>query len=466
VTITPTPTPPATSPDNGPGPIPARSASRGPIGWVVAGSLALGLLAALLLAAAPFISPEENDVTGAVLCGFSLGWATMALLSMRFTKQPQRWAAVPAVFMGLGGLLLIGFGGTVREVLNWVWPPVLLALAVWMTVQAHRHLRSRTRRWLLYPVFGVLALAAVGGGYQTVQEAVDAHAYPMPGQLINVGAHRLHLHCTGSGSPTVVLQPGGGDFSSGMAWIAPAVASETRVCVYDRAGRGWSEPADSPQDAAQIATDLHTLLQRGNVPGPYVLVGHSFGGLYVLTYADRYPDEVAGMVLVDSTNPATQADPENAIAYDGGSYDAVTDRVAALGAVAARVGLVRVLGGFGYGDLPAQSRDEVRAKTATAVYASGWIDEFVQANASGAEAAMLTDFGDKPLVVLTAGAQTDTTHDAAQTKLATLSTDSSHRVVAGASHPGLIFDEQYAKVTTRAVRDVVASVRSTAPLAR
>jgi pimeloyl-ACP methyl ester carboxylesterase len=466
VITTPTPTPPTTSPDKGPDPVAAKSASRGHIGWVVASSLAVGLLTALLLAAAPFISPEENDVTGAVLCGFALGWTALTLLSMRFTNQPQRWAAVPAVFMGVSGLLLIGFGGTVREVLNWVWPPALLALVIWMTVQAHRQLRTRSRHWLLYPVLGVLALAAVGGGYQTVQEAVDANAYPMPGQLIDVGGHRLHLHCTGSGSPTVVLQPGGGDFSSAMAWIAPAVASQIRVCVYDRPGRGWSEPAASPQDATQIATDLHTLLQRGNVARPYVLAGHSFGGLYVLTYADRYPDDVAGMVLVDSTNPATEADPENATAYDAGSYDAATDRVAALGAAAARVGLVRLLGSFDYGELPAQSRDEVRAKTATAEYASGWIDEFVQANASGAEAAMLTDFGDKPLVVLTAGAETDATHDAAQTKLAALSTNSSHRVVDGASHPGLIFDEQYAKVTTQAVLDVVDSVRNAAPLAR
>jgi pimeloyl-ACP methyl ester carboxylesterase len=81
------------------------------------------------------------------------------------------------------------------------------------------------------------------------------------------------------------------------------------VCVYDRAGRGWSERADTAQDGAQIATDLHTLLQRGHVPGPYVLAGHSFGGLYVLTFAARYPNEVAGMVLVDSTPPASAARP-------------------------------------------------------------------------------------------------------------------------------------------------------------
>jgi pimeloyl-ACP methyl ester carboxylesterase len=229
-------------------------------------------------------------------------------------------------------------------------------------------------------------------------------------------------------------------------------------------GRGWSEPAEGPQDATQIATDLHTLLQRGHVPGPYVLAGHSFGGLYILTYADRYPDDVAGMVLIDSTNPAPEADPKKAKAYDGGSYNPL-GRVSALGAAAARVGLVRLIGSFTYGSLPPQPRDEVRAATATADYASGWIDEFVQANASGGEAAMLTDFGDKPLIVLTAGAETNPTHDAAQAKLATLSTDSSHRVIQGASHAGLILDEQYAKSTTRAVLDVVSSIRTGTPLA-
>ncbi|GAB3785785.1 alpha/beta hydrolase [Nocardioides ungokensis] len=439
--------------------------ASGHIGRIVAGSLATGLVAALLLAAAPFISPGENDVTGAVLCGFAVGWAMLAILSSRSTDQPQRWAAAPALFMGLSGLLLIAFGGDSRAVLNWAWPPALLALSIWMGLQAHRHLRSPTRRWLLYPVIALMAVVSVGGGYETVREHLDASRYPMSGQLIDVGGHRLHLSCTGSGSPTVVLQPGGGDFSSVLAWIAPAVAADTRVCVYDRAGRGWSDPA-GPQDANRIASDLHTLLQRGNVPGPYVLPGHSFGGLYVLTYADRYPSDVAGLVLIDSTNPGTHADPTKAKAYDTGSYDAATDRVAALGAAAARVGLVRLVGSLAYGDLPPQSRDEVRAKTATADYASGWIDEFVQANASGAEAAMLTDFGDKPLVVLTAGADTDATHDAAQNKLATLSTNTSHRVVEGASHPALIYSERYAKATTQAILDVVTSLRNNEPLAK
>jgi peptidoglycan/LPS O-acetylase OafA/YrhL len=116
---------------------------RGRIGWIVAGSLATGLVAAVLLAVSPFIPAEEPAVTGAVLCGFALGWAMLAVLSVRFTDQPQRWAAAPALVMGLGGLLLVGFGSPVQRVLDWVWPPAMLALAVWMLVCVRRQLQSR-----------------------------------------------------------------------------------------------------------------------------------------------------------------------------------------------------------------------------------------------------------------------------------------------------------------------------------
>ncbi|WP_219815417.1 alpha/beta fold hydrolase [Arthrobacter sp. B0490] len=87
----------------------------------------------------------------------------------------------------------------------------------------------------------------------------------------------------------MVNEPGAGLTSSDLALIAPKVAQDTRVCVYDRAGRGWSDPATVPQDGARIAADLHTLLQRGDEPGPYVLAGHSFGGLYALTFAASRP---------------------------------------------------------------------------------------------------------------------------------------------------------------------------------
>jgi pimeloyl-ACP methyl ester carboxylesterase len=442
-------------PDRGP---------RGHIGWIVAGSLATGLVAAFLLAVAPFVPAEEPAVTGAVLCGFALGWAMLAVLSVRFTDQPQRWAVVPALFMGVGGLLLVGFGSPVDRVLKWVWPPAMLALAVWMLVCVHRRLQSRGGRWLLYPVIVVLALASIGGGYETLGAAADAKAYPMPGQLIDVGGHRLHLSCSGSGTPTVVLEPGAGEMSSNLGWITPAVARDTRVCVYDRAGRGWSEPADSAQDGAHIATDLHTLLQSGHVPGPYVLAGHSFGGLYVLTFAARYPDEVAGMVLVDSTAPASAATPGTHSSGGGGSNDAMS-RLSALVSTAARLGLGRLYAQSAFGSLPPRSRDEVRASDATASTLRSTIDEYVQAAASTEQAAALGDFGDKPLVVLTAGSGHDAAWSAAQNRLARLSTNSVHRIIDGASHEDLVANQEDAAATTEAILDVVATVRSPRRLA-
>jgi pimeloyl-ACP methyl ester carboxylesterase len=462
-----TPQTPRTDPGSGKSDpqIPARPGrvARWRIGRVVAVSLATGLLAAVLLVAAPFIPARESEITGAVLCGFAVGWAMLAILSVRLTDQPQRWAIAPAVFMGAGGLLLVAFGSAVDGTLSWVWPPALLALVIWMFVQVRRQLHSRTRGWLVYPLLGVLALASIGGGYQTVGAAADARAFPMPGQLVDVGGYKLHLNCTGTGSPTVVLQPGAGEMSSNHGWIAAAVANNTRVCVYDRAGRGWSEPADNAQDATQIAADLHALLHRGNVPGPYVLAGHSFGGLYTLTFAARYPDEVAGMVLMDSTDRAATDNP--GVVAAPGSYD-VLGRLSALISTSARLGLGRVYAPLEVGSLPGRSQDEVRANIASPANLRSTIDEYVQANTSMQEAAALRDFGSKPLVVLTAGVGNSSKHQAAQDELAGLSTNSVHQTIDWASHEALVADQAGAAITTQTVLDVVASLRSGGPLVR
>ncbi|ALO67056.1 hypothetical protein AS189_11810 [Arthrobacter alpinus] len=336
--------------------------------------------------------------------------------------------------------------------------PALLALVIWMFVRARRQLHSWSKGWLLYPVMALLALASIGGVYQTLGAAADAKAYPMPGQLIDVGGYSLHLNCTGSGSPTVVLQPGAGEMSSNHGWIAPAVAGDTRVCVYDRAGRGWSEPADTAQDATQIATDLHTLLKRGNVPGPYVLAGHSFGGLYVLTFAAHYPEEVAGMVLIDSTDRAPADNPEAPSGVPG-SYDAL-GRVSTLISTSGRLGLGRLYAPFEVGSLPPRSQDEVSANIASPGNLRSTIDEYVQANTSMIEAASLRDFANKPLVVLTAGIGNDSKHQAAQDALAKLSTNTVHRTIDWASHEALVAEQEGAAITTQSILDVVSSVRS------
>jgi pimeloyl-ACP methyl ester carboxylesterase len=392
------------------------------IGVIVIMSLASGLVAALILTAAPFIPAKANILTGGVLLGFAFGWALLAVLSVRFSNQPQRWAAAPALFFTLAGVISLIGSEAVNSVWGWIWPPILLALVVWIVIRARQHLRSRTRRWLLYPLLAVLALASVGGGYQTVR---DATANPMPGQLIDVGGHRLHLYCTGARGPTVVLEPGLGGASLDMTWIAAAVARDSRVCVYDRAGRGWSDAADGPQDAAQTTTDLHTLLDRAHIPGPYVLAGHSFGGLYVLSFAAQYPDQVAGMVLLDSTAPvAAQTPPATT-----GSYS-FFGRVSAL--------LPGAVGSF--------------------------INEFRQGSVAMQQAASLADFANKPLIVITAGRGHDAEWMLAQESLATLSTNSRHRVVADATHQSLVLDETDVAAGSQAIRDVVTAVRTSRPL--
>jgi pimeloyl-ACP methyl ester carboxylesterase len=429
------------------------------LGRVVVGSLASGLLAALALAAMPFIPAEPSDLTGAVLCGFALGWAMLGALSARFTDQAQRWTSAPALVMGLGGLTLIAFGSGGQDVLGWVWPPVMLALAVWMVVRIRRDMGSRFGRWLLYPVVVLLAVASVAAGTEMVLSRTAAD-YEMPGQLVDVGGHRLHLHCTGSGSPTVVLEPGAGMSSSTMGWIAPVVARDTRVCVYDRAGRGWSDSADTTQDATQIATDLHTLLQRANVPGPYVLAGHSFGGLYALTYAAQYPAEVAGMVLIDSTAPESAPTPPTSAA---GSYDPRV-RISALLSSTARLGLMRLAVSLSGETLPPASENAERASLATSEHLRSTIDEYLQGGTSAKEASALTTFDDKPLFVLTAGEGGIPGWMPKQNKLAGLSTNSAHHVVEGAAHADLAVDERAAAAASRAIRGVVASVQAGMPL--
>lgn len=444
------------------GPVPAAGTADGSasgphaprrLGRIVTGSVVAGVFVALGLATAPVVPPQEEAVTGAVLVGFATGWGSIAWLSSRLTSSPQRWAAIPAGFMGIGGLLLLLLGSSARPGVDWAWPPLALLLAGWAVPRVHR-LPSRTGRRLLAGVLGLLAITSIGAGYQTLGSAFDARHRSMPGQLLDVGGHRLHLNCTGTGSPTVVLEPGAGEMAANLAWITPAVSRTTRTCVYDRPGRGWSDPAE-PRSGAQLAEELHVLLDRAGVPGPYVLAGHSFGGLYVLAYAARYPDDVSGMVLIDSTSPAATSGPASDT-----RPGAVAERVAALLSATARLGLSRLYAGFAFEDLPPRARTCVRASVATPATVRSTIDEYLMGAASMRDAAALHDLGDKPLVVLTAPVGAAAGWSVRQDRLATLSRNTTHRVIDGASHEDLVAAVKYADVTARAITDVVASVRA------
>jgi pimeloyl-ACP methyl ester carboxylesterase len=166
--------------------------------------------------------------------------------------------------------------------------------------------RRRVLRWLgkAFKVLaaGLLAFALVGFIYEAIASRLDKRQYPPPGQLVDVGGYRLHIQCAGKGSPTVVLDTGLG--STALYWgkVAPEIARDTRVCTYDRAGYGWSDPGPEPRSSEQIVKELHTLLKNAGEPGPFILVGWSFGGFTARLYPRLYPGEVAGVVLVDSAH--------------------------------------------------------------------------------------------------------------------------------------------------------------------
>jgi pimeloyl-ACP methyl ester carboxylesterase len=161
------------------------------------------------------------------------------------------------------------------------------------------------RRWRLRAGRGLVALLAMtlaAGGVQTALERRDARANPAPGELVTLSDGRqLHLQVAGEDNtgPTVVLMSGAGASVVGWGWVLPAVAEHRRVVAYDRAGIGWSDPADTPSELDTVIEDLRSALVVRDVPGPYLLVGHSLGAHHARAFAERYLDEVAGVVLVD-----------------------------------------------------------------------------------------------------------------------------------------------------------------------
>src|SRR6266496_3369803 len=165
-----------------------------------------------------------------------------------------------------------------------------------------RTIRQRLLRLLVICSLSLVGLLLLGLSYQAIASAVDTAHYPPPGKLVDIGGYRLHINCTGTGSPTVILDAGLGGTSLDWSKVQPAVARFTRVCSYDRAGYGWSDTGPGPRTSQQIVKELHLLLVHAQISGPYLLVGHSLGGLNMRLYAYRYPQEVAGMVLLDSTS--------------------------------------------------------------------------------------------------------------------------------------------------------------------
>ena len=328
----------------------------------------------------------------------------------------------------------------------------------------------RSRRAI--PIALIFLLAA-GVLYERRGARRDRERLPQVGRSVDIGGRTLNIFCSGEGTPAVIFDSGNG--ASGYRWshIQPQVAAMTRACWFDRAGEGWSDPGPFPRTSAAMSADLHALLRRAEIPPPYVLVGHSLGGLNVRVYNGLYPNDVAGAVLVDA---AHEDEPRRAPSSMRG-YSAprwLWRPIWIIGRSARAVGLLRLLSP--HVDLPDDPQSRTREQIVLALgtqpkSAATHVDASV--NDSYAQAERSGGFGDKPLVVLTRGRVPQLPADASevdreglayekiwmheiQPKLARLSTRGQHVIVASSGH-GIPDDAPDAVVS--AVREVIAQVR-------
>jgi pimeloyl-ACP methyl ester carboxylesterase len=201
-----------------------------------------------------------------------------------------------------------------------VMPGIILAigiLVVWLSIRRMCSLPTKNFRTLRKVsecvVLSIVALVAAAVAGSSSYNAIAVHQFwaanPPPGVFYTVNGHRMHMNCTGSGSPTIILDSGLGNDALIWGGVQPVLSETTRVCSYDRAGFGWSDALPAPRDADHIAAELHGLLLQAKVTGPIVLMGHSIAGLYMREYASRYPEDIAGIVFVDVSTPLQDEDP-------------------------------------------------------------------------------------------------------------------------------------------------------------
>ena len=323
-----------------------------------------------------------------------------------------------------------------------------------MPSRSGRSITRWLRRALLWSLLTLLVALLIGTIYQAIATQIDQRAaFPAPGEMVDVGEHRLHLNCLGQGSPTVVLDAGWGYTSvEWSGWVQPEVAEHTRVCAYDRAGMGWSEPEPGPPNATQSADELHALLQEAGEEGPYVLVGHSLAGLYSRIYAERYPEEVAGMVLVDSSHPNQ---------FEGSGLALTINRVVGvLGPLIARTGIPRVFNLYPSNpELPPLQREQSDSLYYTTPHQVAVFEEMGTIPETMEKARGRGTIGAKPLMVVSA-ADHDAKTGALQEKLTALSSKSAQRVIKGSTHLSLVVDRGHAGQTSEEIVEVVEAVRS------
>jgi len=264
--------------------------------------------------------------------------------------------------------------------------------------------RSRSLLWrILKCLIASLGLiVAAGAVFQFSMTLWESHLYPPPGKLVDIGGLRLHINCTGAGSPTVIMEAGPNDSSVIWQLVQPEISRFTRVCSYDRAGFGWSDAPNEARTSVNIANELDRLLTRAAVPGPYVLVGHDFGTLDLRVFAARHRQQVAGMVFVDSVHP----DIHNRPPFNVASESTVANAIYHVIPWTVPLGVPRILGwcreNFTFPNQPKEWARLVPEATAQYCRLQSWRTEQAQVTdeVGSSLAAMAGPFGDMPLVVL------------------------------------------------------------------
>lgn len=321
------------------------------------------------------------------------------------------------------------------------------------------------------------ATAVAGAVWQAVATARDRRRVDPPGRLVDVGGHRLSVVRTGAENPlpTVVLEAGANVTGASWGHVQSAVAEFAPVVSYDRAGLGWSEASDRPRHAHEVVDQLHTALAGVDAEGPYVLVGHSLGCEFVRVFADRYPEETEGVVLVDPgvlDESGVLRVGVAAPSLEGVRAPAETvrllrwaTRLSRLAPLVARLGVFRAALRLGavVGAFPDADAAAVTASMATTRHWEAAVTELAAIDDIAQQTRATGSLGEKPLVVLNSDSPESEMTDAIRafgTDLAaTLSSAGAHRIVEGATHVSLLSDPDHATETVEAIREVVETVR-------
>ena len=306
----------------------------------------------------------------------------------------------------------------------------------------------------------LLAIPIIGVPYEQWSRLSAARSYLPPGELIEFQGRNSHLYCLGEGSPIVVLESGGLAASPDWILVQESVAVFTRVCSYDRAGTFWSDKRSASRDANQIASELHALLEAAAEPAPYIVVGHSIGGLYAMVFSQRFDKDVVGIILVDPTTPDVLDHAPEAV-----SPVPLPPMIVTMNNIMAEIGLTRLALRSRFEGAPEYVQ---RINPSLLPQSSGYIRELQELGQSLEQAREGDHFGDKPLIILTAtnhaspGLNEDVLNRIEEVipqlhaNLATLSSNSDHRIIDGSSH-NIHWDDPGVVVT--AIRDVLEAIR-------